>query len=526
MSLDKMLMQSFYTSKPPLYILGLLLIAFTSAYQPPNTTHRKEATADWDIHVGKDADYQSLTANIGKATPFCIDGKKDIHQIIRKAQSLAKLSKLQDLGLILMNLEQIQKGVKELAEALATIPNLQTLTIRLARQDVPNLKVLSVILQHTPGVKYLNLSANNLDDQAFKMLAPSLKHMPNLQYLNLSDNDMKGRYDCWNDLTNTPHLQTLDLSFNNLGNEGMQALAKTLCSMPHLHNLYIVYNRIGDLGVAYLAEALPEMRSLQALGLSHNEIGNQGIQTLRTTLSQHPLPHLEYVGLNANRFDSQSGKAFGELLSAIPGLQELDISYTHGMGDLWFQAFAKAIKPKALHGLQLLDLIETNMGDSGLTAVIKVLKQTPNLKILRLSDNLVQEKGIKALTKMLYVHPMLRLEQLQVSGNNIKSRGMKTLAKALQANTLPNLQVLFLNGNDISDQGLIALAHSFSCIPYLQKLYIADNHITDKGVKILIEKLTSLPYLNLLDISYNALSNESKSLLIQATRAKVELKNK
>ncbi|MGL4371732.1 MAG: hypothetical protein ACRCTK_03650 [Alphaproteobacteria bacterium] len=66
-------------------------------------------------------------------------------------------------------------------------------------------------------------------------------------------------------LSNFPNLQQLNLSNNNIGEKGAQALAKSLPSFPNLQKLSLHINT--DLGVITLRNALPKT-NLQILLIS------------------------------------------------------------------------------------------------------------------------------------------------------------------------------------------------------------------------------------------------------------------
>jgi len=85
-----------------------------------------------------------------------------------------------------------------------------------------------------------------------------------------------------------PHLHTLDLGYNNIGEGGMTALAAALGNVPHLHTLDLGYNNIGEGGMTALAAALGNVPHLHTLDVSFNSIGEGGVTALAAALRNVP----------------------------------------------------------------------------------------------------------------------------------------------------------------------------------------------------------------------------------------------
>jgi Ran GTPase-activating protein (RanGAP) involved in mRNA processing and transport len=80
----------------------------------------------------------------------------------------------------------------------------------------------------------------------------------------------------------------LSLSSNHLCDNGIQVLAKALTfNNSTLDTLALHSTGITDKGVEYLAEMLKTNRTMMELRLSGNEIGNQGVQLLAKALTHH-----------------------------------------------------------------------------------------------------------------------------------------------------------------------------------------------------------------------------------------------
>jgi hypothetical protein len=104
-------------------------------------------------------------------------------------------------------------------------------------------------------------------------------------------------------LVNNSILKSLDLSFNQISNLGVQSLTQALlpnknCSIKILQ---LSKNGISDDGAKYLSEMLKTNQTLTELWLSDNEIGNSGVKQLMNTLSYHNKT-LKFLSLSTNIF--------------------------------------------------------------------------------------------------------------------------------------------------------------------------------------------------------------------------------
>jgi uncharacterized protein (TIGR02996 family) len=188
-------------------------------------------------------------------------------------------------------------------------------------------------------------------------------------------------------------LVALDLKYNELGDAGAEALAKSphltnlrklvlycngigeagavaLAQSPHLTNLRVLnleFNGIGDAGAEALAKS-PHLTNLRVLNLEFNGIGDAGAEALAKS------PHLTNLR-ELNLRDNRIGKAGAEALAQSPhltNLRELDLSY-NGIGDAGAEALAQS---PHLTNLRVLNLEYNRIGDEGAAA----LKNSPYLR--------------------------------------------------------------------------------------------------------------------------------------------------
>ena len=219
---------------------------------------------------------------------------------------------------------------------------------------------------------------------------------------------------------NDPILQRLDLSNNQISDEGATALAQAMKGNTTLQRLYLDNNQISDEGATALAQAIKGNTTLHRLDLDNNQISDEGATALAQAMKGNTtLPRLS---LRCNKISDEGVTALA---------QAMDGNTT----------------------LQRLDLYNNQISDEGATALAHALKGNTTLQRLGLSHNLIGDEGATALAHAMDGNTTLQL--LDLDNNQISDEGATALAHALEGNT--SLQELYLSSNQISDEGVTAL---------------------------------------------------------------------
>lgn len=202
-------------------------------------------------------------------------------------------------------------------------------------------------LQYATGLQALNLSSNLLDDVSLlTQLAVQQAAEPKLHMLDVSSNQLTALPD----LSGFHQLSTLYLGFNELTE--LTALA----GLNDLSTLEVTQNPVADLSdIAHLP--------LQNLRLNNTDIDSEQLWYLQ----QMPL-----VSLHLYDTDTESIEA----LSALHGLQQLDISYSR-VRDLSPLKNLTALSWLASYGNRVIDispLMQTSLVDYGTVNVGGCLK--------------------------------------------------------------------------------------------------------------------------------------------------------
>ncbi|KAL5109139.1 Protein phosphatase 1 regulatory subunit 37 [Taenia crassiceps] len=160
-----------------------------------------------------------------------------------------------------------------------------------------------------------------------------------------------------------PALQVLDLSHNDLGDEGYQLLANALLhpSYPsnlatpstnisptkpqcNLRRLYLTETGLRPAGAKHFATCLPALVCLSHLELSNNpNLGCQGVLALRSGLQAYTRRRLVYLGLAHCGLACQGAIALAEILGDGPrALRRIDLTGNY-VAEAGLMAFSKSI---------------------------------------------------------------------------------------------------------------------------------------------------------------------------------------
>ncbi|GCA62506.1 hypothetical protein KIPB_003985, partial [Kipferlia bialata] len=277
---------------------------------------------------------------------------------------------------------------------------------------------------------------------------------------------------------------------------------------------------MGDYDAASVAEALPYIPHVTSIGLHRNRIGDAGAITLSKTI--HELTRLDEVYFTSNDMGSSGATALCEALCRLGS--ELKGLGFDGMpiGDSGTVSLCRSLP--SLSGLTLLELGGTDMGDVGASAMADVLPHLPMLTRLNLSSNHIGDEGAFSLSEALPALP--KLEMLWLQDNLIGSDGQKVLASTMS--DLPCLQssslgIGFQGWEDweygVSPELVLAVRtarlegeRDFKCeklkldtstdiealsealvhLRHIERLWIGADPIGDAGVTSLAEHLPSL----------------------------------
>ncbi|CAJ1442465.1 unnamed protein product [Effrenium voratum] len=159
--------------------------------------------------------------------------------------------------------------------------------------------------------------------------------------------------------------------------------------------------------------------------------------------------------------------------------------------------------PGDLRSLRELNLRDNLLGPKAAEIVAQLVLAGPELKVVNLAENFLQEEGAALLAKALQdAGP--RALHLDLRGNELRLSGAKSLASVLGS-----FEALELASNRLGDFGAKALAQKLADNSSLTSIGLAENRIGDEGAKALAESLGASRALKSLELDYNSITDGS-----------------
>ena len=359
-------------------------------------------------------------------------------------------------------------------------------------------------VQWYSGVRVLDISSNNISCHGAIALSSYLKYFPYLEEVNISSNNIEaqGAIAIASSLSLAGHLHKLSIGNNNISSSGAKAIAKALKHCVNLVELDISLNFLNNDGAIALAEALNHHMKLK-LDISYNNIGSEGADALNqcTRLEELIVSHINFgevtacsiarsfchaqclrkLDISYNNIGSDGANAIADALTHCSHLEELIVSHNN-FGEDGACSIARSF---ALQCILKLDISHNKVSSKGCEAIAKALQHCVNLKELCMSHNRIDYTGAKELAKGL-IH-CTDLCKLDMSNNYIRNDGVKAIADALKRCIL--LEELALNCNSITEDGACSLAGTLHHKRYLRKLCIRNNWFGSKGLQAITKAL-------------------------------------
>lgn len=239
-------------------------------------------------------------------------------------------------------------------------------------------------------------------------------------------------------------LQVLYVSDRNIGNDGIAAFMRTLCT-SHIIELHFFKCNISPTGAMALAEGLLVNNSIRVLSIAENDIGNIGITAIAAGLHRVQINelHLRKCGITAD-----GAKSLGDTL----------------------------INSR----IKVLSIPDNLIGDDGITAIVRALNR------IEVTELYIGWCGISVLGAILLGECLINssIKTLSMPENNIGDCGIAAIAGALAYSQIHELCV---QSCGITDVGVRSLGEALLVNNSIRILYIQYNPITIKGARLLLQ---------------------------------------
>ncbi|XP_019522367.1 PREDICTED: protein NLRC5 [Hipposideros armiger] len=404
----------------------------------------------------------------------------------------------------------------------------RSFSLRECQLEPPSLTHLCETLEKCPGPLEVKLSNGVLSDQSLDTL---LGHLPRLHQLNLlqlsqMSLSIRSLFLLADLFSLCPRVQKVDLRsllhvtlhfrsnekqksgcygvFTGCGlsQEHVEPLCKVLRKCEDLSQLDLSANQLGDDGLRYLLECLPQVPISALLDLSHNSISQESVLCLVETLPSCPRIREASVNLGSQ----QSFKIhFSQQEEAGKTLRLSECSF----GPEHVPRLATGLSQA--RQLKQLTLTQCCLSLEDLTVLLSLVRWPEGLLSLRLA-HCDLETHDSLLVRQL-IETCARLQQLSLSQVNLCNVSSLLLQSFLLA--LPELKTFRLASSCVSSEGLAHLASGLSHCHHLEELDLSNNQLGEEDTKVLMGALEGKCWLKRLDLSHFPLGGSTLAVLTQ-----------
>ncbi|XP_036367240.1 leucine-rich repeat-containing protein 34-like isoform X2 [Octopus sinensis] len=277
-------------------------------------------------------------------------------------------------------------------------------------------------------------------------------------------------------------------SGEHLGDKDMLVMYKILKDQYLFVSVNLSYNNITDEGSHSVAQLIKSSSSLICLNLMCNDIGPKGGELIAAALQTNST--LESLNMNGNKIGRNGVLMFARALQFNIGLKELNVGHTDmNIDSMIAMATVLCFSNCTLLRINLNRPLLKNMEEEIISGHIShLLKMNPVLIELHLQQLGMEDYGATIISESLRNNTILT--HLDLSCNRIGEDGMNMLADAMAVSGTTEL--LNIGYNRIGNTGAVYLADLLKVNTSLKTLIIVSNNIGVNGIITIIEVLINV----------------------------------
>ncbi|XP_057568151.1 protein NLRC5 [Hippopotamus amphibius kiboko] len=420
-----------------------------------------------------------------------------------------------------------------IVEVLPHLPQLKKLDLSLSSVSVSTLLSLTKVAVTCPTVRMLKVREADL----IFLLSPHTEMAAELQ----RDSDLQGNAN----QSKETQRRSLALSLQKcqLRAHDVEVLIAQLRDGPYLDEVDLSGNQLEDEGCQLMAEAAPQLHITRKLDLSDNGLSVSGVysvlravSTCRTLAELHiSLLHKTVVLTFAPEPEEQEGiqkrAAFPDSLTfqmpSEPPLLPPRIRLMHcALQAQHLEQLCKALEGSCCLGH--LDLSGNALGDKGVALLAQLLPGLGTLRSLNLSENGLSPDAVFSLTPCFSTVQWLLHLDFSSESQRIILRGDRRDRDLLAAGSLPEFQAgaqflgfgrrhtsrsFCLKECHLEPLSLSRLCDTLEKCPGPLEVKLSCEVLSDQSLETLLHHLPRLPQLRLLQLSQTGLSPRSPFLL-------------
>ncbi|KAM9756161.1 protein NLRC5 isoform 2-T4 [Dama dama] len=496
------------------------------------------------------------------------------------SRSLPTMGSLKKLGLAGSKITA--RGISHLLQALPLCPQLEEVSFQ--DNQLKDREVLDIVkvLSHLPRLQKLDLSRNSVSVSTLLSLTKVAVTCPTIRMLQVRETDLifllspptetaaelQGDPDLQGNANQRKEAQRRSLALRlqkcQLGVHDVEVLIAQLREGPQLDEVDLSGNQLKDEGCQLMAEAAPQLHIMKKLDLSDNGLSVAGVlgmlsvvSTCQTLTELHiSLLHKTVVFTFAPEQEEQEGIQKSASLSDLsqapqPGNQEDPLKPRATFPDsLTFQmpsepslrsprirlthcalqAQRLELLCKALGGsccLGHLDLSGNALGDEGVALLAQLLPGLGSLQSLNLSENGLSLEGVFSLTQCFSTLRWLLHLEFSSASQHVILRGDKRGRDLLAAGSLPEFRAgarlgfgqhhiprsFCLKECQLEPLSISHLCKSLEKCPGPLEVQLSCEVLSDQSLETLLHRLPQLTQLSLLQLSQTQLPPRSPLLL-------------